>query len=856
MGLFDLFKKEKVSEKSTVSEFENVIVKSYKEHDQKDGYFYDIKANQLSIYKNEVLSWDDRKKIDFIFYLIKTVNEYTKNQNNTANHQLSAYNSIRQAYVSQLFKIKISMSPDVINSLFKAFVTNKRHHWQSELSWPWAHFINQIGRQYPKADREVKTVLEDMQAYFKKIDTNYYEKEIARLIAKVEELLFKSANGELKVKPVLFTGKDAFTSYANDILNKESEEALNHWYRLLAMTQKASGSKPSAKYLKECKNIIEELGRDNFTQLIINWFSYIIDLKESETVKSYNWNGQTHQYSEYDFLSGVNSDMIKGLVWCCSHFHSQAIITIVSRLAERSFKKIPGKGPAAQAIGNACIFVLYKSKGLDGIGHLSRLKLKVKQSSTQKLIEKYLHQAADEKGVTIHEIEDLSVNAYGLTNGSKEVSFDDYKALLTITSVGKTSMRWFKPDGTEQKTIPKQVKDKHAKKLKQLKDSVKQINLTTSAQRDRLDRMFRSNRQITMENFVKLYLEHGLMSYLAKGIIWIFDDGSKKQSCIYHSDNWCNVNGEVIEISHSSNVSLWHPATSTVEEVQQWRAYLVDKQIQQPLKQAFREVYLLTDAELKTKTYSNRMAAHILKQHQFNSLAKVRGWKFALMGAFDNGVYNDAAEIELKEHGLQAEYWVNEVNADDAMNDTGIWNYIATDQIRFTKLDTKELIDLVDVPPLVFSEVFRDVDLFVGVASVGNDPAWSDSGGLPAYRDYWNSYSFGDLSELAKSRKEILERLIPRLKINKVSEVKERFLVVKGKLRTYKIHIGSTNILMEPNDQYLCIVPDRSKKDNTNGVYLPFEGDAGLSVILSKAFLLADDDKIADTTITSQINNR
>ncbi|MCG8579453.1 MAG: hypothetical protein MI866_06030, partial [Bacteroidales bacterium] len=218
MGLFDLFKKEKVSDKSTISDFENVIVKSYKEHDQKDGYFYDIKANQLTVYKNEVLNWDDRKKIDFIFYLIKTVNEYTKNQNNTANHQLSAYNSIRQAYVSQLFKIKILMSPDDINSLFKALVTNKRHHWQSELSWPWAHFINQIGRQYPKADGEVKTVLEDMMAYFKRIDTSYYEKEIARLTAKVEELLFKSANGELKVKPVLFTGKDAFTSYANDML--------------------------------------------------------------------------------------------------------------------------------------------------------------------------------------------------------------------------------------------------------------------------------------------------------------------------------------------------------------------------------------------------------------------------------------------------------------------------------------------------------------------------------------------------------------------------------------------------------------------------------------------------------------
>jgi hypothetical protein len=34
---------------------------------------------------------------------------------------------------------------------------------------------------------------------------------------------------------------------------------------------------------------------------------------------------------------------------------------------------------------------------------------------------------------------------------------------------------------------------------------------------------------------------------------------------------------------------------------------------------------------------------------------------------------------------------------------------------------------------------------------------------------------------------------------------------------------------------------------------LPFEGDGALSVILSKAFLLAADDKITDATILRQL---
>jgi hypothetical protein len=58
---------------------------------------------------------------------------------------------------------------------------------------------------------------------------------------------------------------------------------------------------------------------------------------------------------------------------------------------------------------------------------------------------------------------------------------------------------------------------------------------------------------------------------------------------------------------------------------------------------------------------------------------------------------------------------------------------------------------------------------------------------------------------------------------------------------------------LAPNDRYLCIVPKQGNADDGK-VLLPFEGDHTLSVIISKAFLLADDAKIKDSTILSQIN--
>ena len=84
--------------------------------------------------------------------------------------------------------------------------------------------------------------------------------------------------------------------------------------------------------------------------------------------------------------------------------------------------------------------------------------------------------------------------------------------------------------------------------------------------------------------------------------------------------------------------------------------------------------------------------------------------------------------------------------------------------------------------------------------------------------------------------------------------LKDRYLVVKGQLRTYRIHLGSGNIIMDPGNKYLCIVADRRSSPALQDVFLPFEGDSTLSLILSKAFLLAQDSQISDPSILNQIN--
>lgn len=857
MGILDSIKNALNLSDTKQNEFDNIVERSRNEYATSGNYFWNIKMSAISIYSDEVAKWPDKKRIEFAIYCLLRIHKFNADRKGISSAD-PAYQSygIAEAYLGQLFKAKLRMDEADIERLCRSFAEYNKWTYSDISHWPIGALLHQIGQQYKQGQlsQNLISTLTLLKDELNKIK-DHGEKEKLKLLNKLDTILFEPKD-ENDVKPSLFSGEDDFATYANEFVYKLSSGDKKIWYRLIAKAQSASGSKPSNKYLEDTRSLFKEVGADKFKKTIQDWFSFLINLKDKTEEHSYTHNGKTHSYVTIEYINPLNAEAIKGFIWMCSHFHDTLTLHTIANLAERAYRKIPGKGPAAASVGNACLYTLYKSKGLDGIGQLSRLKLRIKQSSTQGIIEKYLLAAAKEQGVSLHEIEDMAVEDFDLTSGVKEVVFDDYKAVLEITGVGRSEIRWVKPDGSGQKAPPSFVKDKYGAKLKKLKDTQKQIDQTTAAQRDRIDRMLRADRKWKMTDFAKLYLDHGLMNTLSSKIIWTFSQGEQKQSAILINGQWVTNKGEIVVQSNDAEVSLWHPAAQSVAEIKQWRDFLIENKIQQPIKQAYREVYLLTDAEINTKTYSNRMAAHVLKQHQFNMLAKTRGWRYALMGAFDNGVDNGTASLKLNEYGLNAEYWVNELNADGATNDTGIWNYVTTDQVRFISQSNNEVIDLVDVPAIPFSEVLRDVDLFVGVASVGNDPTWQDSGGVPAYRDYWTSYSFGDLSEVAKNRKEVLQRIIPRLKINKVTEIKDKFVVVQGKLRTYKIHIGSTNILMEPNDQYLCIVPDRSKKDYTENLFIPFEGDTGLSIILSKAFLLAEDDKITDSTITSQINRK
>jgi hypothetical protein len=283
--------------------------------------------------------------------------------------------------------------------------------------------------------------------------------------------------------------------------------------------------------------------------------------------------------------------------------------------------------------------------------------------------------------------------------------------------------------------------------------------------------------------------------------------------------------------------------------VQAWRQWLERHEVVQPFKQAHREVYALTAAERETSPSSNRFAGHILRQHQLAALCRERDWQYRLQGDWDSS--NTPTRV-LPRWGLEVRFDVDPPeDRSTGVGESGVFQFVATGRVLFYRDRTP--VPLADVPPLAFSEAMRDIDLFVGVCSIGLDPAWNTHEPR-RHADYWQTFAFGALSDTDRTRRAVLERLVPRLKIADRLSLDERFLVVRGDRATYKIHLRSSNILMEPGSQYLCIVPAAAAP--ARDVFLPFEGDRVLALILSKAFLLAADTKITDELILRQLADR
>ena len=431
----------------------------------------------------------------------------------------------------------------------------------------------------------------------------------------------------------------------------------SRWDFLLAHCSTASSSKPSQKWLRQAETLVQSIGADAFAAIVGDTLAQVGKPGEAKLTNV----GGLGFVTDATLIQDTHSDLLRGLVWATSLVEDEGLISKVGDAADACFKKVPMVGPRSPKVGNACLHALSAMTHQAAAAQLGRLKTRAKHASVKKQLGKAFDSAAEKAGLTATELEEIAVPTCGLTAvGDLTKSFGDVTASLQVADDYTAELTWRKADGKTLASPPVSVKQDHAAELKALKQQEKDLKQQLAAQRVRLERLYVEERSWSLADFKARYLDHPLVGTLARKLIWRFDSGHG----IWSNGKIVDVEDQPLQLSDATRVSLWHPIHATVDEIRRWREWLEAHEVRQPFKQAHREIYLLTDAERQTGIYSNRFAAHIIRQHPLAALCLQRGWGYRLQGPFDSA---NNPVIDLPHWDLHAEFWVQPIEQEGAL---------------------------------------------------------------------------------------------------------------------------------------------------------------------------------------------
>lgn len=225
--------------------------------------------------------------------------------------------------------------------------------------------------------------------------------------------------------------------------------------------------------------------------------------------------------------------------------------------------------------------------------------------------------------------------------------------------------------------------------------------------RARLERWFLEPRAWSLADLRARYLDHPLVAQLARRLIY----ATAETEVIFFDGRPIDRSGVEIALADDVQLRLWHPLGRPADEIAGLRRLLASFEIVQPLRQLDREIYVPDDPDALEST---RFAGHRLGQHQLAALLRERGWSYRLMGQFD-GANTPTKRVPAYELTVVFDVDVPE---DADASEAAIYLHVLAGGVRFLDAADRS-VRLGDVPPRCFSEVLRDIDLFVTGAARG-----------------------------------------------------------------------------------------------------------------------------------------
>lgn len=390
----------------------------------------------------------------------------------------------------------------------------------------------------------------------------------------------------------------------------------------------------------------------------------------------------------------------------------------------------------------------------------------------------------DESDRFVWRMENAQLDAVRQTFQPQKVA-DGVTVRIHVSDAGKPELKWEGlPSG--KRTPPASMKS--APVVKQLQEIVKTLSDQQSRIKQTLEQAMIRASAFSVDELAGLSA-NPVFAPIVNRLIWIDES---------------NVPGFPSEFTASSGtVRIAHPLD--LLQSGRWTEFqkkICEEQIVQPFKQAFRELYVLDKDEKLDGVRSRRYEGYQFMAKKGAGVMKNRGWTID---------YYDGLIKRYRREGLVAM-----VNSDCCWFTPADIEPPVLETIEFCT-ESGRSVRLEDVPPRLFSETMRDVDLLVSVAHAsGVDPEASHS--------------------TVEMRSQILAQLIPILCLDNV-RIEKSHAFIHGSKGDYSVHLGS-GVCHQSAAGMLDIVAVHSQ---TRGrLFLPFaDDDPKTAEILSKILLLA-----------------
>lgn len=371
---------------------------------------------------------------------------------------------------------------------------------------------------------------------------------------------------------------------------------------------------------------------------------------------------------------------------------------------------------------------------------------------------------------------------------------------VQVDADGKSEIKLMK-DGKEQTKLSAKLR-KHA-----YVDELKEVHgkLTELYTRSRiLLEQAMEDRILFEENELRKLMKHPVIWPLLKHLVFISNGktGFYTDGLLITADNIC------LPLSPNDELRIAHPIDLYASDIRHaYQKLLFEKAIRQPFKQVFRELYIPTPEE-KENMRSNRYSGNQLQQKRVIAALKGRRW----VADFADGLQ----KIYYKDNIIASIYapadWFSAGN-----NETTSLEYVS-----FHNRKDYQPIAISEIPPVVFSEVMRDVDMAVSAGCEGGtEPNASPS--------------------TLEIRRVLVELTTSLLSMSHV-KVKGDFALVENAKGKYSIHL--TNGEVSKAGGLPVVLPPVNARCNEE-LFLPFaEEDGLLKEILTAIVFLADDENL------------